>query len=156
MFLRWAIKLPFALFLIMGIALGAWYGYFTWGRSAQKPPAHSVRIAESFPARQFTVDVQINGETAKFIVDTGAITTCISEAFASKLHLVVLEEGYSQGVGGRVESKTVRIAEMRIGDIVVKNVEADILPVPVNLLGMTFLEQMGKIEIEGSIMTLRQ
>lgn len=151
------IRLPLALVCIFIFFCGVAWGYELWGRTDQVQTAiHTIKIAEKFPERQFVVEVRMGDTAAQFLVDTGASTVLITVDLAEKLHLAAIDVHESVGIGGKIATWKVRIPEMRIGDIVVKNVEADVSRSPFNLLGMPFLEQMQRIELRGSILTFEQ
>lgn len=102
--------------------------------------------------------VSINGISLKFIFDTGASSICISSAEASVLFRQgtleeedVIGSEYFQDATGRISEGTkINLRTVKIGNIVLENVEATVID-NVNaplLLGQSVLEQFGKIEID--------
>lgn len=102
--------------------------------------------------------VEINGIRLRFIFDTGASSICISPAEATVLYRQgtlqkedILNVQYFQDATGKVSEGTkVNLREVRIGDMILENVEAliiDNVNAPL-LLGQTVLERFGSIEID--------
>jgi aspartyl protease family protein len=102
--------------------------------------------------------IEINGIRLRFIFDTGASSICISPAEATVLYRQgtlqkqdILDVQYFQDATGKISEGTkVNLREVRIGDMVLENVEAlviDNVNAPL-LLGQTVLERFGSIEID--------
>lgn len=102
--------------------------------------------------------IEINGIKLKFIFDTGASSICISSAEAVVLYRqgLLQEEDfigseYFQDATGRISEGTkINLREVKIGNIVLENIEATVID-NVNaplLLGQTVFERFGKIEID--------
>ena len=70
-------------------------------------------------------EVSINGQGPfRFLVDTGATQTYLSEKVATKLGLKKIATNVMFGVGGegKVESPMYRADSMKVGDVTVKNI----------------------------------
>jgi len=102
--------------------------------------------------------IEINGIRLRFIFDTGASSICISPAEATVLYRQgtlskedILNTEYFQDATGKISEGTkVNLREVKIGDMVLYNVEAlviDNVNAPL-LLGQTVLERFGSIEID--------
>jgi len=102
--------------------------------------------------------IEINGIKLRFIFDTGASSICISPAEATVLYRQgtlkeedILNVEYFQDATGRIsEGTTINLREVRIGDMVLENVQAlvvDNVNAPM-LLGQSVLERFGSIEID--------
>ena len=102
--------------------------------------------------------IEINGLRLRFIFDTGASSICISSAEATVLFRQgtlqkedILDVEYFQDATGTVSEGTkVNLREIRIGNLVLENVQAlvvDNVNAPL-LLGQTVLERFGSIEID--------
>lgn len=102
--------------------------------------------------------IEINGIRLRFIFDTGASNICISPSEANVLYRQgtlqkqdILDVAYFQDATGKIsEGTTVNLREVRIGDLVLENVEAlvvDNVNAPL-LLGQSVLERFGSIEID--------
>jgi len=95
----------------------------------------------------FVVEGQINGGTVRFLVDTGATSVSLSSADANRLGLDY-RKGQASLMGtanGAAVAYRVRLDSVRVGDIVIANVEAAVLEgnqMPFALLGMSFLNRM--------------
>ncbi len=102
--------------------------------------------------------IEINGIKLRFIFDTGASSICISPAEASVLYRqgtlqkedILNVESFQDATGKISEGTKVNLREVKIGDMVLENVEAlviDNVNAPL-LLGQTVLERFGSIEID--------
>ena len=102
--------------------------------------------------------IEINGIKLKFIFDTGAsiITISKAEAFVLLRQGLLREEDIVgkqslQDATGRIsEGMKINLREVKIGDIVLENIEAviiDNVDAPL-LLGQSVLERFGSIEID--------
>jgi len=110
------------------------------------------------PRGHFVVEGQINGGTVRFLVDTGATTIALSSADATRLGI-----DYRKGVRGLVGTANgttvayrVKLDTVRVGDIVVNNIDAAVLEgnsMPFALLGMSFLNRM-EMKHQGQTMVL--
>ena len=106
----------------------------------------------------YFVTGRINGEEAEFLLDTGATTVSIPAHLA---RLYQLKKGYAYQVKTANGIGTVyatQINEIRVGDIVVRNVRGALNPgMDGNeiLLGMSFLRHL-KFTQTGDTLTLQQ
>lgn len=102
--------------------------------------------------------IEINGIRLRFIFDTGASNICISPAEATVLYRQgtlqkhdILDVEYFQDATGKISEGTkVNLREIKIGDLILENVEAlvvDNVNAPL-LLGQSVLERFGSIEID--------
>jgi aspartyl protease family protein len=130
------------------------------GQHQAGPP--SIRSSQSAtltadPRGHFVVDGQINGGSVRFLVDTGATTIALSPGDAARLG-IDYRKGQPDVVGtanGTTLAYRVKLDTVRVGDIVVNNVDAVVLsnPMPFALLGMSFLGRM-EMKREGQTMML--
>ena len=103
---------------------------------------------------------QINGKSVQFMVDTGATVIALGESEAKRINLA-----YEQGqkvmlstANGDVTGFRTVLREIRLGDIVVRNVEAVVLPeraLSMSLLGNSFLGKLQGYEVQTGRMVLR-
>ena len=110
------------------------------------PSAQSATLTAN-PQGHFVVDGQINGGSVRFLVDTGATAVSLSSTDAKRLGIDYRrgEPGLMGTANGAAVAYKVRLDTVRIGDIVVNNVDAAVLegnPMPFALLGMSFLNRM--------------
>ena len=128
--------------------------------------AHSAGAGSTAPAvvlsadsrGHFFTDAQVNGRPIRFVVDTGATLIAIPAAEAQRLSLdyrkgdkVTLNTANGPVTGYRISLDTVRM-----GEVTVNGVDAVVLesaPLPVSLLGMSFLNRM-EMKRVGQTMTL--
>jgi aspartyl protease family protein len=106
----------------------------------------------------FVVDGQINGGAVRFLVDTGATVVSLSSADANRLGIDYLkgQRGLMSTANGTAPAYHVKLDTVRVGDIVVNNVDAAVLegnPMSFALLGMSFLKRM-EMTREGETMVL--
>lgn len=96
----------------------------------------------------FHADGLVDGRRVEFLVDTGASTVALREADAARLGIHPAQRDYSvqiQTANGVVLAAAVDLNRVEVGDLLVRNVRAVILPdqaLAQNLLGMTFLGQV--------------
>ena len=103
-------------------------------------------------------DGQINGGPVRFLVDTGATAVSLSSADAARLGIDYKKgrPGLMGTANGAAVAYRVKLDTVRVGDIVVNNVDAAVLEgneMPFVLLGMTFLNRM-EMKREGQTMVL--
>lgn len=109
----------------------------------------------------FVVHPTLDGRRIRMLVDTGASFVALSYEDAALAGIRVQPKDYTRRVGtanGVVSVAPVRIREMRVGEITVRNVDAVVLPTGVlgtSLLGMSFLKRLGGFEISQGRLTLR-
>src|SRR3954468_12023392 len=127
-------------------------------------PAQLQRSSE--PSRTLTLSADLYGH---FVVhpalngqlDTGASFVALSHEDAAMLGLKVSQKDFtrrSSTANGVVETAPVRIKEIRIGDIAVRDVEAVVLPpraLSTSLLGMSFLKRLEGFEVAKGRLVLR-
>jgi aspartyl protease family protein len=123
-------------------------------------PASSSQSATltADPRGHFVVDGQINGGAVRFLVDTGATSISLSSADASRLGIDYRkgQPGLMGTANGTVAAYRVKLDTVRVGDIVVNNVDAAVVEgsqMPFALLGMSFLNRM-EMKREGQTMVL--
>jgi aspartyl protease family protein len=109
----------------------------------------------------FVVHPALNGQRVRMLVDTGASFVALSHEDAAMLGLKVSQKDFtrrSSTANGVVETAPVRIKEIRIGDIAVRDVEAVVLPpraLSTSLLGMSFLKRLEGFEVAKGRLVLR-
>ncbi len=91
----------------------------------------------------FTGAGSINGQAARFLVDTGATTVAIGQADAARigLDLRTAQRIMANTANGAVPVHRVSLSVVRLGDVEVHNVEAIVMPANMEhvLLGNSFL-----------------
>lgn len=110
----------------------------------------------------FVADAQVNGTFTRVLVDTGASIVVFSDEDARAAGLNPPKSAFTARMmtaNGAVMAARVRISEMRLQSIVVRDVEAAVLPAGAlkgTLLGMSFLSRLSGFEIQGGTLVLRQ
>ncbi|KQT54128.1 hypothetical protein ASG43_00395 [Aureimonas sp. Leaf454] len=105
--------------------------------------------------RHFHVKAEVNGATVSFLVDTGASVVALDRSTAQALGLEPEDRAFSARVAtanGIARAAMIRIDELRVGDIVRRNVEAAVLDQSgsgIGLLGMSFLGTLEAFEFRG-------
>jgi len=107
----------------------------------------------------FFVNGHVNNGAIRFLVDTGASVVSIGRSDARRLgiDLSKAEVGATQTAAGLRKVWRVRLDSVRVGTLVLNDVEASVLEndLPLALLGMSFLSRM-EMTREGSRLVLRK
>jgi len=126
-------------------------------QSSGSGPASATLTADA--AGHFLTTGNVNGTTIRFIVDTGASTISIGASDARRIGIDPSkgQMGYSQTANGVTQVSLVKLNSVRVGDIVLNNVDATVhqQDLPFALLGMSFLNRM-EMQRNGETMTLKQ
>jgi aspartyl protease family protein len=124
-------------------------------RSAAADPAEAgarLTIAADLLGH-FVVHPTLDGRRVRMLVDTGASFVALSHEDARLAGIRVSPGDFThriQTANGVVSAASVRIGEVRVGDITVRGVDALVLPpnrLATSLLGMTFLKRLGGFEM---------
>jgi aspartyl protease family protein len=109
------------------------------------------------PGGHFMARGSINGQSANFMVDTGATTIAMGQAEARRLNLQYSggRRGMANTAGGSVPIHEVTLRSVRIGDVEVYDLVAAVVPaeMPYILLGNNFLSRFN-MRREGDTMRL--
>jgi aspartyl protease family protein len=110
----------------------------------------------------FETEGRIEGQRIDFMVDTGASVIALNESSASRFGLRPSLADYNATVktaNGTVKGARTRIAMVDVGGLVVRDVDAMVLPdeaLSENLLGLSFLSKLKRIEYANGMMVLEQ
>ena len=105
---------------------------------------------------------RIDGQHMNFMVDTGASLVALNEKSAAKFGLRPSRSDYNATVStanGTIKAARTQIAMMDVGGLIVRNVEAMVLPdeaLSENLLGLSFLSRLKRFEYANDRMVLEQ
>jgi aspartyl protease family protein len=101
----------------------------------------------------FVATGSINGRSVDFLVDTGATLVSIPEGLADRMGLERLAPIGLQTAAGPVQGWMTRLEEVRLGDIVQRDVAAAINPGrhETVLLGMSFLRELEMTQRDGEL-----
>lgn len=126
-------------------------------QSSGSGPASATLTADA--AGHFLTTGTVNGTTVRFIVDTGASVIALGASDARRIGIDPSkgEMGYTQTANGVTPVSRVKLNSVRVGDIVLNNVDATVhqQDMPFALLGMSFLNRM-EMQRNGETMTLKQ
>ena len=131
---------------------------------AAAPPPSSVRsISIAQDGRgHFQTDARIDGQRIDFMVDTGASVVALNERSAARLGLRPSRSDYNATVAtanGSLKAARARIPMMDVGGLIVRDVEAMVLPdeaLSENLLGLSFLSKLRRFEYSNGRLVLEQ
>ena len=131
---------------------------------AAPPPTPGGETAPAAPRTlfrnldgHFYADARVNGATIHFLVDTGASVVVLSRADAQRAGIQLpAERSVAMGVGGPVPIAPVIVDRIAIGGIEARGVPGAVADeLPVSLLGQSYLQRVGSVEIHGDTMVLR-
>jgi len=135
-----------------------------------KPSAQIAEQAESdasyelsIPAGKnghFEVDAQANGQSVRFMVDTGATSIILTEEDARRAGIQPSSLSFSEQIrtaNGVIEAARSTVQDIRIGNLAVDDVDVLVIrsPLATSLLGMTFLRRLASYEVVDGRMILR-
>lgn len=119
---------------------------------------HATVILTPDTNGHFVASGSINGAAVRFLLDTGAtmVAMNVEEARRAGVNYLAGERGYSQTANGVTAIYRVKLAEVSLGDITLRDIDGIVhenSALPVVLLGMSFL---GKLEMRrtGESLTL--
>jgi aspartyl protease family protein len=124
----------------------------SWGQVELIPDALS----------QYRARVEINGARIDALVDTGASHVFLTAEDARLLNIDPPASAYtaqSQTANGVALSAPVRLREVRVGDIVVYDVQAFVAQpgkANISLLGMSFLKKLSKFQLADGKFVMKQ
>jgi aspartyl protease family protein len=109
----------------------------------------------------FLVEPTVEGRRIRMLIDTGASAVALSYEDAVSAGIRVAPSDFTIPVNtanGVTEAAPVHIAEIQLGDITVRGVQAIVARpgvMKVSLLGMTFLKRLGGFEIAQGRLIMR-
>lgn len=140
--------------------------------SATSAPRTTVATAAPAGARSlniprdgrghFQAEGRIDGQRIGFMVDTGASVVALNESSAARFGLRPSRSEYNSTVStanGTIKAARARIAMLDVGGLVVRDVDAMVLPdeaLSENLLGLSFLSRLKRFEYANGQMVLEQ
>ena len=110
----------------------------------------------------FETEGRIDGQRIAFMVDTGASVVALNESSAARFGLHPARGEYKATVttaNGTVKAAPTRLAMVDVGGLVVRDVDAMVLPddaLSENLLGLSFLSKLKRFEYANGKMVLEQ
>ena len=110
----------------------------------------------------FQTDGRIEGQRVDFMVDTGASLVALNEKSAARFGLRPSRGDYTATVStanGTIKAARARLAMIELGGLVVRDVDAMVLPdeaLSENLLGLSFLSKLKRFEYANGKLVLEQ
>jgi len=129
--------------------------------SAEQAGVRSISIPRDARGH-FQTDGRIDGQRIDFMVDTGASVVALNEKSAARFGLRPSRGDYNATVNtanGTIKAAPTRIAMMDVGGLIVRDVEALVLPdeaLAENLLGLSFLSRLKRFEYANGRLVLEQ
>jgi aspartyl protease family protein len=107
----------------------------------------------------FWLQASINGQTRRFLVDTGATLTALSESTAQAAQVAaqpLRQSVLMRTANGTVEADLARIDELRFGNVVARDLDAVIAPGlgETNVIGMNLLSRLASWRVEDRTLVL--
>ncbi len=101
----------------------------------------------------------INGTSARFLVDTGATLTALSPGIADAAQVEpnpMRQVVMLKTANGTVQARIASVTELRIGNIVARDLDAVIAPGlgETNVIGMNLLSRLASWRVEGRTLVL--
>lgn len=122
---------------------------------------HEVVTVAADRNGHFFVEPILDGQQIRMVVDTGATVVALTQEDSERIGAKVLPRDFRvqmSTANGIVSGAPVRIGAITIGNVVVRNVEAIVLPkgkLEVSLLGMSFLKRLSGFDIARGQLSLR-
>jgi aspartyl protease family protein len=126
-----------------------------------KPPERPTVTVSADYRGHYMVHPTIDNFRVRMMVDTGASIVALTAQDAAALGITPRASDYKMGLStanGVVRGARVNLREIRLGDILVRNVEAVVLPagaLGISLLGTSFLGKLRGYEVQTGRMVLR-
>jgi aspartyl protease family protein len=128
------------------------------GAPVQTVQGQTMRIAVAGDGH-YWVDGRINGTSARFLIDSGASVTALSEETAKAAGLNVDRDAMPlimQTANGKVEAWRSNIGTLEIGPVRASDLAVVVSPAfgPVNVIGMNMLSRLKSWGVQGGEMVL--
>jgi aspartyl protease family protein len=154
-------------FLVV-VAFGAFVGVMMPGSEPEAAPVAMARPDGPPPAEvrldrrsdgHFYVHGEVNGQLARFLVDTGASFIALTVEDAERLGVPFDEANFQvvgTGASGPVRGQPVMLDRVTVEGREVTQVSAAVLEgLEISLLGQSFLSRIGSIQMTGDTMILQ-
>ena len=109
----------------------------------------------------FHLSADVNGTSIRFLVDTGASVVTLSRQDAGRTGFIVNDLEFTQQyqtANGTAWGARIRLDRISAGPIQVDGIRAAILDSEIgsSLLGLSFLDKLSEVSVQGDTMTLRK
>ena len=127
-------------------------------RKASRPASRTLTIRAS-AGGHFVVKADVDGADIRFMVDTGATEVVLTPKDAARIGFDLRARNFTRQfntAGGVIRAAPVTLRRLRIGQLVLRDVEAWVNEAPlfVSLLGMSFLKRLDGYEVQGDKLIL--
>ncbi|MDA0782202.1 MAG: TIGR02281 family clan AA aspartic protease [Rickettsiales bacterium] len=107
----------------------------------------------------FYINTEINGQSVRFMVDTGASDIVINKSTAEKIGIDLNRLQYINTyytANGKVRGAPVRLESIKVGNYTINDIRASVNEADMNksLLGMSFLNKLNGYEVKNDTLTL--
>jgi len=121
-------------------------------RKASRPASRALTIRAS-AGGHFVVEADVDGADIRFMVDTGATEVVLTPEDAARIGFDLRARNFTREfntAGGIIRAAPVTLRRLRIGQLVMRDVEAWVneSPLFISLLGMSFLKRLDGYEVE--------
>jgi len=128
------------------------------GLDNQEVTGKELRVRMS-PDGHFWVDASINGVKRRMLIDSGATVTAISQSTVRAARVDAgagLAPVVLRTANGAAPAETGSVDELRVGNIVARNLKIVTSPGPgdLDVLGMNFLSKLQSWRVEGQMLVL--
>jgi aspartyl protease family protein len=149
----------FIVTIVGGASLGVLWPLHKSDRPAASPGVVEVALNRSSD-KHFYTQVDVNGKSIRFLIDTGASEIALTEEDARKVGITVDPQRYEligHGASGMVRGQYVDLQQIDLGGIKDSSAKAVVVQgADVSLLGQPFLEKVDEIVIRKDEMVLRK
>lgn len=109
----------------------------------------------------FHLTARVNGQPVRFVIDTGATTIALAEDDARRAGIdpdSLAFVGQARTANGMVQTATVMLDSLTIGEIAERDVPAVVLrsDLDLSLMGMSYLSRFARVSIEGHRLILER
>ncbi len=121
-------------------------------RKASRPASRALTVRAS-AGGHFMIEADVDGADIRFMVDTGATEVVLTPEDAARIGFDLRERNFTRlfnTAGGVIRAAPVTLRRLRIGQLVLRDVEAWVNEAPlfVSLLGMSFLKRLDGYEVQ--------
>jgi aspartyl protease family protein len=146
--------------VVAGVGLWSDISKSVLPREASFGPGGTISVPRGRDGH-YHVTLKIHGVPVRFMIDTGASSLVLSPQDARKVGIDTARLAYvgiATTANGDVATARVRLHDVQLGPITDRVVPAQVNKAPMDssLLGMSYLQRFGKIEIAGNKMVLKR
>ena len=129
-------------------------------RSSMASGFDDAMVLQRDRSGQFRIEAQVDGQSAEFLVDTGADIVALTVDEAERLGYPVDPTSFvpmMQTASGTGNGTIVHIDRLEVAGAEFHDIDAVVLDgLPVNLLGQSVLAKLGQVSLEGDRMVIRR